>query len=139
MATFYIGKAICGIDILKVQEINRQTIQMTRVPQAQEYISGVLNLRGRIVTVMDLGRKLGLSPTELSDDSRNIIVNSQNEHIGLLVDRISDVVPADRSEILPPPSNVGGVQGKYFEGVFQIQQGLIAVLDIEEVLKVEEH
>lgn len=134
LATFYVGEAFCGMDILQVQEINKQ-MEATRVPQAPEYVLGVLNLRGRIVTVIDLGRKLGLSPSVLSHGSRNIIVNSQNEHIGLLVDRIADVVQADWQQVEPPPANIGGVQGRYFQGVFKTEDSLISILDVEEVLK----
>ena len=73
LATFFVGDALCGMDILKVQEINK-LIEMTRVPQAPEYVLGILNLRGEIVTIIDLGKKLGLKSTELSNKTRNIIV-----------------------------------------------------------------
>lgn len=134
LATFYVGEALCGIDILNIQEINKQT-EVTVVPQASDYVKGVLNLRGRIVSVIDLGQKIGLSPISVHKDNRNIIVNSQDEHIGLLVDRISDVMVADPSTIEDPPANIGGIQGKYFEGVFKTDTSLIGILDIEEVLK----
>ena len=134
LATFYVSDALCGIDILKIQEINKHTA-VTAVPQAAEYVQGVLNLRGRIVTIIDLGIKLGLAPIKKSKDNRNIIVDSQDEQIGLLVDRISDVLIADADKIEQAPANIGGVQGKYFEGVFKTDQSLIGILDIEEVLK----
>ncbi|MBU0698523.1 MAG: chemotaxis protein CheW [Proteobacteria bacterium] len=137
LATFYVGAALCGLDILKIQEINKQII-MTKVPQAPEYVMGILNLRGQIVTVIDLGVKLGLAPTQPDDKTRNIIVNSKGESIGLLVERISDVVPAEREKLEPPPANIGGVQGKFFKGVFKTPHHLIAILDVEEILK-EEH
>jgi len=136
MATFYVGEALCGMDILKIQEINKM-LEMTKVPQAPDYVKGILNLRGQIVTVIDLGKKLGLSVTNLSNDTRNIIVNSKNEYIGLLVDSIGDVERTDRDKVEPPPANIGGVQGKYFEGVFKTKDSLIGILDVEEVLKKE--
>jgi len=136
LATFYIGDALCGIDILNIQEINRQ-MEVTWVPQAPEYVLGILNLRGRIVTVVDLGLKLGLSPIEQSKDNRNIIVNSHEEHIGFFVDRISDVTLADSDKIEPAPANIGGVQGKFFQGVVKTDKTLIGVLSIKEVLKDE--
>jgi purine-binding chemotaxis protein CheW len=134
LATFYVGDALCGIDILNIQEINKQ-IEVTSVPQSSDYVQGVLNLRGRIVTVIDLGKKLGLSPIESHKDNRNIIVDSQDEQIGLLVDRISDVLVADPQKIEPAPANIGGVQGTYFKGVFKTDKSLIGILNIEEVLK----
>ena len=133
LATFYVGEALCGIDILKVQEINKQ-MEVTHVPQAPEYVSGVLNLRGRIVTIVDLGKKIGLSSSHLSDESRNIIVNSQDEYIGLLVDRVADVVPARWDQVEAPPANIDGVQAKFFKGVFKTENSLIGILDIEGVL-----
>ena len=136
LATFYVGEALCGMDILKVQEINK-LIEMTRVPQAPEYVLGILNLRGEIVTIVDLGKKLRLKSTEMSDKTRNIIVNSNGEHIGLMVERISDVIQAEWANVEAPPANIGGVQGKYFTGVFKTEDRLIGILDVEKVLEEE--
>lgn len=136
LSTFYVGDALCGMDILRVQEINK-LLDMTKVPQAPEYVKGILNLRGQIVTVIDLGRKLGLSLTHRSADTRNIIVSSKNEYIGLLVDKIGDVVRTEWDTVEPPPANIGGVQGKYFEGVFKLESSLIGILNVEAVLKEE--
>jgi purine-binding chemotaxis protein CheW len=136
LATFYVGEAHCGMDILNVQEINK-LMEMTCVPQAPNYVNGILNLRGQIVTIIDLGKKLGLNNTDKSEECRNIIVNSKDEYIGLLVDRISDVIKADKTKLEPPPANIGGVHGRYFEGVFKTEESLIGIIDIEEVLKAE--
>ena len=136
LATFFVGDALCGMDILKVQEINK-LIEMTRVPQAPEYVLGILNLRGEIVTIIDLGKKLGLKSTELSNKTRNIIVNSNEEHIGLMVEQISDVFQAEWEKVEAPPANIGGVQGKYFTGVFKTKDRLIGILDVEKVLEEE--
>ncbi|MFA5904481.1 MAG: chemotaxis protein CheW [Desulfobacula sp.] len=133
-STFYVGGALCGINILNIQEINKH-FEITKVPQAPDYIEGILNLRGRIVTIIDLGKKLGLSPVSKSKDNRNIIVNSEDEHIGLLIDSISDVVSAKKDSIEPSPSNIGGAKGKYFKGVLKTEKQLIGILDIDEVLK----
>jgi len=136
LASFFVGEALCGMDILKVQEINK-LIEMTRVPQAPEYVLGILNLRGEIVTIIDLGKKLGLKSTEISEKTRNIIVNSNGEHIGLMVEQISDVVQAKFEKIEAPPANIGGVQGKYFTGVLKTKDRLIGILDVGKVLEEE--
>jgi len=133
-STFYVGGALCGINILNIQEINKH-FEITRVPQASAYVEGILNLRGRIVTIIDLGKKLGLDPVNKGKDNRNIIVNSEDEHIGLLVDGISDVVIAKQEDIEPAPSNIGGMKGKFFQGVLKTEKQLIGILDIDEVLK----
>ncbi len=132
-STFYVGTSLCGMDILKIQEINK-LVEITVVPQAPDYIMGILNLRGQIVTIIDLGKKLGLSSTEMSPDTRNIIVTSKGEYIGLLVERISDVVTSDREKVEAPLANIGGVQGKYFTGVYKTANQLIGILDVDAVL-----
>jgi purine-binding chemotaxis protein CheW len=136
LATFYVGDALCGMDILKVQEINK-LMEMTRVPQAPDYMVGILNLRGQIVTIIDLGQKLGLGSVEISSDSRNIIVNAPGEHVGLLVTRIGDVVMADPNKIEQAPANMSGMQGSFFTGVYKTENNLIGILDIKEVLRIE--
>jgi purine-binding chemotaxis protein CheW len=136
LATFYVGSALCGMDILNVQEINK-LMEMTKVPQAPEYVTGILNLRGQIVTVVDLGKKLGLTSTDLSETTRNIIVNSDSEYVGLLVSSISDVVEAKWEKVEEPPANIGGVQGAFFKGVFKTKDRLIGILDVHKVLAEE--
>ena len=136
LATFYVGDALCGMDILKVQEINK-LMEMTKVPQAPAYMIGILNLRGQIVTIIDLGQKLGLGNAEISNETRNIIVNAPGEHIGLLVTRISDVVMADPDKIEQAPANMSGIQGGFFTGVYKTENKLIGILDVKEVLKTE--
>lgn len=136
LASFYIGESLCGMDILKVQEINK-LIEMTRVPQAPEYVMGILNLRGEIVTIIDIGKKLGLKSIEMTDKTRNIIVNSNGEHIGLMVEKISDVIQAELEKVEAPPANIGGLQGKFFTGVFKTEDRLIGILDVDRVLEEE--
>jgi purine-binding chemotaxis protein CheW len=134
LATFYAGGACYGMDILNVQGINK-LFEITPVPQAPDYVRGILNLRGQIITIIDLGKKVGISSTELSDTSRNIIVDSRGEQIGFLVERIGDIIQADWNDVEPPPANMGNVQGKFFKGVLKTEDTLIGILDVEEALK----
>ncbi len=137
LATFYVGNGICGMDILKVQEINK-LMQMTKVPQAPDYVLGILNLRGQIVTIIDLGKKLGLGDTDITDDPRNIIVNSSGGHVGLLVKKIGDVVAADMSKLERAPANMSGIQGEFFTGVYKTKKYLIGILDVDKVLRIDD-
>ncbi len=137
LATFYIGNALCGMDILKVQEINKLS-QMTKVPKAPDYVLGILNLRGQIVTIIDLGKKLGLGVTDTSQDSRNIIVNSPGGYVGFLVNSIGDVVSANIDLVERAPANMSGIQGDFFTGVYKTQNNLIGILDVDKVLSLEE-
>jgi purine-binding chemotaxis protein CheW len=145
LCTFFIGDRPFGVDILKVLEINKNRT-ITPVPRAPESVVGVMNLRGRIVTVIDLAGKLGLSGNDLGRDTgdesaedsgargRTIIVRSREEHIGLRVDRVGDVVPVRPADVAPPPVHIDGVLGKFTEGVLRQDGILIGILDIEAVL-----
>jgi len=135
VSTFHVGETLLGIDTLRVQEIIRVS-DVTKVHHAPEYVQGVINLRGKIVTVLDLSRKLDFSPAEIGDESRVIIVDHEDEYIGLLVDSISDVIVAERQHMIPSPANVEGTQERFFQGIYHGDQGLVAVLDVEEVLHV---
>lgn len=136
LSTFYVANALCGMNILKIQEINK-SVAMTKVPQAPEYVNGILNLRGQIVTIIDLGKKLGLGQTAISSESRNVIVNTPGEHIGLFVKKISDVVTANTQYIETPPANMQGIQGNFFTGVYKTEDKLIGILDIAKILGLE--
>ncbi len=133
LATFYIGEALCGINILHIQEINKLT-KATKVPQAPDYVKGVLNLRGKIITVIDLGKKIALKSLSEKKENRNIIVQFQEEHIGLLVDKIGDVFEIEANKIEPAPSNIGNIQEVFFEGVVKNENSLIGILNIKKIL-----
>jgi len=138
LATFFVGSAFCGLDILNIQEINR-LMDMTHVPQAPDYVKGILNLRGQIVTIIDLRKKLGLAATGSEEKSRNnIVVKSKEEYIGFLTDGISDVLLINLNDVESPPANIGGIQGKFFKGVYKTEDKLIGLLDIDKVLEMEE-
>jgi purine-binding chemotaxis protein CheW len=91
ISTFHIGDAVLGINILDVQEINKE-FEITKVPQSSDHIAGVMNLRGRIVTVLNTDKILGLSNDIKDKGNRIIIVDSKGEYIGLIADSIGDVV-----------------------------------------------
>ncbi len=137
LATFYVGDALCGMNILQIQEINK-LMMMTKVPQAPDFVLGILNLRGQIVTVIDLGKKLGMGETDMSLELRNVIVNSTGSSVGLLVKKIGDVVAVNLTNKEQPPANMSGIQGKFFTGVYKKENGLIGILDINKVLSMEE-
>jgi purine-binding chemotaxis protein CheW len=132
-ATFYVGHMLLGVDIRIVQEINRQS-EITQVPHAPEYVRGVINLRGDVATVIDLKTILGLPKSEKSRQSRNLIVHHRGESIGLLVDRISDILTLSGDEIGPPPANVDGVDGRLMTGVCTLDSEIVVLLDIDQVL-----
>jgi purine-binding chemotaxis protein CheW len=133
MVIFYVGDILLGLPIGLVREINRHT-KVTRVPQAPEMVSGVVNLRGEVATVFDLSRILGMGPTEITDKSRNVVIQS-NEHLnGLLVDRVADILQIKNEDVCPPPANVGGIEGRFFTGVYPLERELVVILDLDVIL-----
>ena len=130
ISVFSLGDAMFGIDALEVQEVVRLT-KLTPVHHADETISGIINLRGQIVTVIDLAKRVGL---EGGERLHILIVRWGGEYIGLQVDSVTDVVAAEMDDLEPAPANVSPEQQKFFKGVCQANRRLVAVLDLEAVL-----
>ncbi|MGE0201451.1 MAG: chemotaxis protein CheW [Candidatus Melainabacteria bacterium] len=155
-ATFLLNEQLFGIEILLVREINRQ-LEMSIVPHAPAFVRGLINLRGQIVTVLDLNHKLGLGDLELTHRTHNIILKTEQEldgvrqreqrsdlyscedKIGLLVEDIQDVITVEQGEIEPPPANVGQIDGKYLSGVVKLDNKLVSIISIEKVLEAAEN
>jgi len=133
LAAFFPGSAAFGSDTAQVQEVVRVG-NITPVHHAPDFVLGVMNPRGRIATVIDLAVKLEIERAEVGTESRIFIVDWQGEQIGLLVDRVSDPLLLDRSDLKPPPENVRGIQGRQFRGVCHGSGTLIALLDTAAVL-----
>ena len=131
---FHIENIVCGIDILQVQEIKRLQ-GLTLVPRSPRYIRGVVNMRGQIVTAIDLRQRLDLDPLQFNMISLAIIVLHKDELIGLLVDEVDDVVRAELSSISAPPSNVCGVQRHFFNGILKLDETLVAILDKDKLIE----
>ena len=131
--SFYVGGLVFGLPIHQVQEINRH-LDVTRVPHAKPWLRGVINLRGDVVSVIDLPSVLGMKPAEVTKTSRNVIIHHRDELIGLMVDDVADILSIHRSEILPAPANVKGVEGKFFRGVYTTETEIVVILDVEETL-----
>lgn len=133
IASFYLGDMLLGIDLNHIHEINR-LVDVTPVPHAHESVRGVINLRGDVVTVVDLRSILGLPPIEVTNRTRNVIVNSRDERIGLLIDRIADVVATTEDTLLPPPANLSGIDGRFFDSVFASGDELMVIVNVQETL-----
>ncbi len=152
-ATFFIEGSLFGIDVLLVREINRN-LDITTVDEAPPCIAGLLNLRGQIVTVLDLSVKLGLEKRTIGERSRCIVLKTNAElenHraqgfrlpktsddiIGLLADDIGDMVQIQDGETEPPPANLGSIDGRFLAGVVTLDHNLMATLKMDEILAVE--
>ncbi len=136
LSIFEVGTLTCALDIEDIQEINKH-LEITHVPNARFYIRGIMNMRGTIITVVDMRALLGFPAEEKSEDMRLIVVNYQNERIGLLVDRIVDVVQISPAELEAPPSNLEGIAGTYFTQIYKMDDRLAALLNVRELLKTD--
>lgn len=134
LATFWLDDLLLGIDIGIIREINR-LVDITPVPDTPHVVRGVVNLRGDVVTVLDLRSILDLPGMAITSQSRLIILDSGEERIGLLVDRVSDVVSVSSDLEEPLPANVGGIDSRYFQSVYKLETELLVVLDVEAALQ----
>ena len=132
LATFYVADLLLGIPIREVEEISR-CCAVTPVPGAPQSVCGVMSLRGEVVTVLDLRMVLGLGKTEHGKRAHNVIVRTAGERIGLLVDRMADVVRASTADLLPPPANLSGAEGAMFHAVHRMESELLVLLDVAAV------
>lgn len=133
LATFHVAEMCLALDIGLIQEIIRD-VKVTPVPHAPPQVRGVINLRGEVTTVIDLRQVLGLLPLDVTSNTQTLIVRSQGESIGLIVDRVGDICAVDVASIVPPPPNLDSVDGRFFQGVCQRKTEIILVLDLEEAL-----
>lgn len=153
IATFHIGDEVFGIDILLMKEIGKKS-EMTRVPKSPDFILGLMNLRGQIVTIVDPGvfldQKLKITPAE----QRLIILKNESEleqlrkkdliqenHISkdtlaIVVDHISDVITVERDDILPPPPNLTRIKKEFVSGIVQQAEQLIILLEISKLAEI---
>jgi purine-binding chemotaxis protein CheW len=133
LATFFLDREEYGVDVRQVQEI-RRVAEITTVPRAPDFVRGVINLRGRILPVLDLKRKLGLGEVVIGRPTRIVVVRLGERLLGLLVDGASQVLKVELSRIEPPPSEVVEKGGDYIRGVAKLDDRLIILVDLERLL-----
>jgi purine-binding chemotaxis protein CheW len=136
---FVIGNELFGVDILTVQEIIRDTT-ITAIPDAPEFMEGVINLRGRIVPVIDLRKRLKLvEPEQINTDPWIIILTVEDRITGFMVDRVTKVLNVPKQSIKPAPDIVvAGLKSQYIQGVCKMDQHLLILLNFSRILLVEE-
>jgi purine-binding chemotaxis protein CheW len=128
--TFYLDKLLFGVELKGVQEVIR-SLEMTRVPLAPDVVSGLINLRGQIVTAVDLRRRLELEPAPPGARPMNVVVRSEDGSVSLLVDEIGDVVEVEEDSFEPPPETLRGSIRTMILGVHKLNDRLMHVLDID--------
>jgi len=133
LATFFVRDALCALDASGVQEVIRVD-SVTRVRHAPDEVAGVINLRGKIVTLLDLAFILGFGKSTVTRESRIFIVEDRNEFLGILVDRVSEVIEINSGEGESLPVNIPSAQARFFQGVCRAAGQVIAILNPGEVM-----
>ncbi len=137
LVSFNIGTEEFGVDILKVQEINRM-VEITRVPQAPHYVEGVINLRGKVIPIVDLRKRFNLELKEHDKNTRIVVVDIGGNIMGMIVDSVSEVLRLPANTIEPPPEIVTGVNSEYIKGVAKLDDRLLIFLDLSKVIDMAE-
>jgi purine-binding chemotaxis protein CheW len=123
-----------GVDILNVQEINRM-IEVTSVPNAPPHVEGVINLRGKVIPVIDLRTRLGMPPKEHDNNTRIIVMELSGKTVGFVVDAVREVLRIPRSATEPPPELATGEYPDYITAVGKVNDRLLTLLDLSKVLR----
>ena len=135
LCTFYLQKLLFGVEVEKVQEVIRYQ-EMTRIPLSPEVIGGLINLRGQIVTAVDLRRQLELPPRGGSELPMNVVIRREDGPISLLVDEIGDVVEVEEQLFEPAPDTLDSHGREFIRGVYKLKQQLLLLLDTEKAMSV---
>jgi purine-binding chemotaxis protein CheW len=132
--TFYLDGLVFGVEVEKVQEVIRHQ-PTTRVPLAPPVLGGLINLRGQIVTAVDLRRRLEMPERPAEMAPMNVVVCTDDGAVSLLVDDIGDVVDVTESAFEPPPDTLQGVSRELIRGAYKLKGALLLLLDTERSLK----
>jgi len=135
--TFFLSQEKYGINVMQVQEVLRVT-EIAPVPGAPDYVLGIINLRGNVVTVIDTRKRFGLESKDLDDSARIVIVESNDQVVGILVDSVAEVIDLQLSEIETAP-NVGTEDSsRFIQGVASQNDELLIIIDLNKLLSDEE-
>ncbi|MBF0489576.1 MAG: purine-binding chemotaxis protein CheW [Candidatus Omnitrophica bacterium] len=131
--TFLLGREDYGLEILKVREIIGM-MNITAVPQVPSYIKGVINLRGKVIPVVDLRLKFGMPSIDLTSESCIIIVNLKDTLIGIIIDKVNEVLDIKQENIEPVPNFGSDVHADYILGIGKVKDSVKILLNIEKVI-----
>lgn len=134
LVSFVLAGEEFAVDILAVQEINRM-MDLTRVPQSPPEVEGVINLRGKIIPVVDLRKRFGLPAADRTEQSRIVVVEINKRVLGFLVDRVNEVLRIDRGIVEPAPRMVCSIESEFIAGVGKLEDRLLILLDLEKLFR----
>ena len=137
LVTFVVDQEEFAVDILVVQEINRM-MQITQVPQSPDCVEGIINLRGRIITVVDLRKRFGMATKAHGNDSRIIVVEVEGHVLGFIVDGVKEVLRIDSSIVDPAPTMTTSIDSDYIDGVGKLDDRLLILLNLSRLFDAEQ-
>lgn len=137
LVSFKLGNEEFGVDILKVQEINRM-LDITEVPNSPDFVKGVVNLRGRIIPVIDLRSRLNMPTLDHTNKTRIVVIELEGNTVGFIVDEVNEVLRIPKNITEPPPAMVSGIDSDYITAVGKLEDRLLILLDMTKVLSTEE-
>ncbi|HET6566885.1 MAG TPA: chemotaxis protein CheW [Rhodothermales bacterium] len=137
LVTFVVGQEEYGVEILSVREIIRSAA-ITRVPNAPDVIRGVINLRGKVVPVVDLRSRFGLPRQDQNRANRVVVIELAGQIVGFIVDAVREVIHVDSVLVEPPPELTVGADEHFIAGIARLEDRLVILLDPERVLSLEE-
>ena len=132
-STFVVDQLLFGVGVEKVQEVIRYQ-EMTRVPLAPPVVKGLINLRGQIVTAVDLRRRLGLRERAANDLPMNVVIRHEDGAVSLLVDEIGDVLEVEEESFEPPPETLDSKARELIRGVHKLNDRLMHILDTDKAV-----
>ena len=130
---FRLGNEEFGIDILKVQEINR-IVKITRIPQSPDFVEGVINLRGKVIPIIDLRKRFNMPERAYDKQTRIVVGEIEGKTVGLIVDAVSEVLRLPLNTVEPAPKIVSKDKADYIKGVGKLEDRLLMLLDIDKIL-----
>ncbi|PTN38622.1 chemotaxis protein CheW [Desulfonatronum sp. SC1] len=133
LVTFHIGDEEFGVEILKVQEIIRM-MGITRVPKAPDFVEGVINLRGKVIPIIDLRKRFGMITQDHNKHTRIIVLEINAVIVGFVVDSVSEVLRIPANTVEPPPAIISGIESEYISGVGKLADRLLILLDMDRLL-----
>ncbi|MBN2025507.1 MAG: chemotaxis protein CheW [Actinobacteria bacterium] len=137
LVVFSLGREEFAVEVTQVREIMRME-EITRMPKSPHFVEGIINLRGQIIAVVELAKRLNLEAGERSGDTRIIVVEAEDIKVGMIVDSVSEVLRVDAESVEPSPTLATDISSAFLEGVVKKDNRLIILLDLTKVLSLEE-
>ena len=137
LVVFQLGAELYGVEISRVHEIIRLQ-SVTKVPRAPAFVEGVINLRGKVIPVVDLRRRFGLPTADHTRASRIVVVELGDQVVGIIVDGVSEVLRVNTATVEPPSPVVAGIDSEYLHGIAKLTDRLVILLDLDRVLARDE-